>query len=37
MHFMAQQWNGNLVGRVVQLAERVARGETPRHQHFSVD
>jgi hypothetical protein len=31
-HLMGAGWNGQLVGRVLQLAERVAGGETPHHQ-----
>jgi hypothetical protein len=36
-HLMAAGWNGGLVERVLQLAERVARGETPRHRPFPLD
>lgn len=31
---MGAGWNGALVGRVLQLAARVERGETPRHKPF---
>ncbi len=33
-HLMAQDWNGGLINDVVGLAERVARGKTPRHRRF---
>lgn len=33
-HLMAQGWNGKLIERVVQLAERVANGQTPKHRPF---
>jgi hypothetical protein len=34
---MAAGWNGGLIERVLQLGERVERGETPRHRPFRLD
>jgi hypothetical protein len=31
---MAARWNGKLVNQVLELAERVADRQTPRHRHF---
>jgi hypothetical protein len=36
-YLMAAGWNGKLVGQVLQLAERVERGETPRHVSLQLD
>jgi hypothetical protein len=33
---MTAGWNGRLVGRAIELAERVARGETPRHRPITL-
>jgi hypothetical protein len=36
-HLMTAGWNGKLIERVITLAERVARGETPRHRPMTLD
>lgn len=36
-HLMTQNWNGELIARALKLADRVARGETPRHRRFPLD
>jgi hypothetical protein len=36
-YLMAAGWNGKLIEGVVTLAERVARGETPRHRRMALD
>lgn len=35
-HLMALGWNGRLIGRAVQLAERVQAGQRPRHRPVQV-
>jgi hypothetical protein len=35
-HLMSAGWGGRLIDQAISLAERVARGETPRHRHFSL-
>ncbi len=36
-HLMAAGWQGRLVDQVLTLAERIDRGETPKHSHFQLD
>jgi hypothetical protein len=36
-YLMAAGWNGRLVGQVLRIAERVERGDTPRHSAFTLD
>lgn len=34
-HLMTKGWNGKLIERAVELAERVAAGQTPKHRPFT--
>lgn len=36
-YLMGHGWSGRLIEQVAQLAERVARGESPRHMSFRLD
>jgi hypothetical protein len=36
-HLMRAGWSGELIEEALALAERVARGERPRHHHFPLD
>ena len=35
-HLMRKGWNGALIGKTIELAERVANGQTPRHRPYQV-
>jgi hypothetical protein len=35
-YLMAAGWQGRLVGQVLELADRIDRGQTPRHSHFQL-
>jgi hypothetical protein len=35
-YLMAAGWQGRLVNQTLELADRVDRGETPRHSHFQL-
>ena len=35
-YLMAARWQGRLVGQVLELVDRIDRGQTPRHSHFQL-
>jgi hypothetical protein len=35
-YLMAARWQGRLVSQVLELVDRIDRGQTPRHSHFQL-
>lgn len=35
-YLMAAGWQGRLVSQVLELVDRIDRGQTPRHSHFQL-